>query len=65
MKKQKIEIDNYKKQFNNRRIAESQAHKLCGKKSLQQNGEWFKINIKYAINLIESITEEQNERETA
>ena len=55
----------YKKQFNNRRIAESQAHKLCGKKALQQNGEWFKINIKDAINLIESITEEQNERETA
>jgi len=55
----------YKKQFNHRRIAESQAHKLCSKKALQQNGEWFKINIKDAINLIESITEEQNERETA
>ena len=55
----------YKKQFNNRRIAESQAHKLCSKKALQQNGEWFKINIKDAIKLIESITEEQNERETA
>ena len=55
----------YKKQFNHRRIAESQAHKLCGKKALQQNGEWFKININDAINLIESITEEQNERETA
>ena len=55
----------YKKQFNHRRIAESQAHKLCGKKALQQNGEWFKININDAINLIESITEEQNDRETA
>ena len=55
----------YKKQFNHRRIAESQAHKLCSKKALQQNGEWFKINIKDAIKLIESITEEQNERETA
>jgi len=55
----------YKKQFNHRRIAESQAHKLCGKKALQQNGEWFKINIKDAINLIESITEEEHEKETA
>jgi len=55
----------YKKQFNHRRIAELQAHKLCSKKSLQQNGEWFKINIKDAINLIESIIEEQNEKETA
>ena len=55
----------YTKNFNDRRTAEAQAHKLCGKKALQKNGEWFKINIKDAINLIESITEEQNERETA
>lgn len=55
----------YTKDFNDRRAAEAQAHKLCGKKALQQNGEWFKINIKDAIKLIESITEEQNERETA
>lgn len=55
----------YTKDFNDRRIAEAQAHKLCGKKALQKNGEWFKINIKDAINLIESITEEQNEKETA
>ena len=53
------------KQFNIRRMAAPQAHKLCMKKALQQNGEWFKINIKDAIKLIENITEEQNERETA
>ena len=55
----------YTKQFNDRRTAEAKAHKLCSEKATDQNSEWFKINIKDAINLIESITEEQNERETA
>lgn len=55
----------YSKYFQYRRVAEAQAHKLCAKKTTENNNEWFKINIKDAINLIESITEEQNERETA
>ena len=55
----------YTKQFNHRRIAEAQAHKLCARKATENNNEWFKINVNDAINLIESITEEQNERETA
>ena len=55
----------YTKQFNDRRAAEAKAHKLCADKATDQNSEWFKININDAINLIESITEEQNERETA
>jgi len=55
----------YTKEFKDRRTAETQAHKLCAEKATDQNSEWFKINIKDAINLIESITEEQNERETA
>jgi hypothetical protein len=55
----------YSKYFKHRRVAESKAHKLCGNKATENNNEWFKININDAINLIESITEEQNERETA
>ena len=55
----------YSKSFKDRRTAEAQAHKLCAEKATDQNSEWFKINVKDAINLIESITEEQNERETA
>ena len=55
----------YSKDFKDRRTAEAKAHKLCAEKATDQNSEWFKINIKDAINLIESITEEQNERETA
>ncbi len=55
----------YSKQFNHRRTAEAKAHELCANKSIENNNEWFKININDAINLIESITEEQNERETA
>ena len=55
----------YTKDFNDRRTAESQAHELCTQQAKETKGEWFKININDAINLIESITEEQNERETA
>ena len=55
----------YSKQVNHRRTAEARAHELCANKSIENNNEWFKININDAINLIESITEEQNERETA
>ena len=55
----------YSKEFNNRRTAETKAHKLCKQKAKETKGEWFKLQIKEAINLIESITEEQNERETA
>jgi hypothetical protein len=55
----------YSKQFNHRRTAEAKAHELCANKSIENNNEWFKINIKDAINLIDSITEEQNEKETA
>ena len=55
----------HSKYFKHRRSAETKAHELCAKQATENNNEWFKINIKDAINLIESITEEQNERETA
>ena len=55
----------YTKDFNDRRTAELQAHELCKQQAKERKGEWFKINKTKAINLIESITEEQNERETA
>lgn len=55
----------YSRQFNNRRTAESQAHKLCDTQSRERNGEWFKLSIKTAISLIDSITEEEHEKETA
>jgi len=55
----------YSKKFKDRRTAEAQAHKLCSAKATDQNSEWFKIKIKDAVNLIESINEEQYEKETA
>ena len=55
----------YKKYFNNRRTAESIAHSLCEEQAKDRSGEWFKLPIQTAIKIIESITEEQHEKETA
>lgn len=55
----------HSKYFNNRRKAEVKAHKLCEKKAEDRNGEWFKMKIKDATKLINSITEEEHEKETA
>ena len=55
----------YSKDFKYRRTAESKAHKLCSKQATDQNGEWFKLSITKAISLIDSITEEEYEKETA
>lgn len=50
----------YSKDFKDRRSAESEAHKLCAKKSKDRNGEWFKLDIKTAISCIENIILEKN-----
>ena len=55
----------YSKSFNNRRKAETKALLLCSKKAKKRNGEWFKMPIQEAKNLIETITEECYEKETA
>ena len=55
----------HSKYFKNRRKAETEAHKLCETKAEARNGEWFKMKIKDAIKLIDSITEEEHEKETA
>ena len=55
----------YSKAFLNRRDAETKAHTLCSEHATEVENEWFKMPINKAINLIESITEEQNEKETA
>ena len=55
----------HSKYFNNRRKAEVKAHKLCETKAEARNGEWFKMKIKDATKLIDSITEEEHEKETA
>jgi hypothetical protein len=55
----------FKKDFKNRRLAESKAHKVCKKKAEDFNSEWFKLPIKTAIEIIENIKEENYEKETA
>ena len=55
----------FKKDFKNRRLAESKAHKICKKKAEDFNSEWFKLPIKTAIEVIENIKEENYEKETA
>ena len=55
----------YAKDFKDRRKAESKAHILCEDKAIKRQGEWFKLKLKEAITLIETITEEQYEKETA
>lgn len=51
----------YKKFFENRRKAELEAHKLCEKKATERNGEWFKMTIKDAVQIINNLTEETHE----
>ena len=55
----------FKKDFNNRRSAEAKAHELCELEAKERNGEWFKLSTRSAIKIINNITEEQNEKETA
>ena len=55
----------YSKAFLNRRDAETKAHTLCSEHATEVENEWFKMPVNKAIKLIDSITEEQNERETA
>lgn len=55
----------YSKFFNNRRKAESEAHKVCEKKAKERNGEWFKMSLKDAIQVINNLTEVTHEKETA
>tara|TARA_R110002012_G_scaffold270690_1_gene455073 strand:- start:601 stop:1119 length:519 start_codon:yes stop_codon:yes gene_type:complete len=45
----------FKKYFKNKNAAESKAHAIFERKSKKFNGEWFKINLTKAINIIEEI----------
>ena len=45
----------FKKYFDNRRIAEQQAHALCAKKALKRKGEWFKVDFKIAKDIINNM----------
>ena len=45
----------FKKYFDNRRIAEQQAHSLCAKKAIKRKGEWFKIDLKIAKDIINNM----------
>ena len=45
----------FKKYFDNRRVAEQQAHALCAKKALKRKGEWFKVDFKIAKDIINNI----------
>lgn len=41
---------------NNRREAEAQAHKAAGKVAQEKRGEWFKLSIEQAKNILNNIT---------
>jgi len=45
----------FKKYFDNRRKAEQQAHTLCAKKATKRKGEWFKIDLKIAKDIINNM----------
>ena len=45
----------FKKYFDNRRKAEQQAHTLCTKKAAKRKGEWFKIDLKIAKDIINNM----------
>ena len=45
----------FKKYFDNRRVAEQQAHALCAKKALKRKGEWFKVDFKIAKDIINNM----------
>ena len=48
----KLKFKNY---FDNRRKAEQQAHTLCAKKADKRKGEWFKLDIKIAKDIINNM----------
>ena len=56
-----FQSNEYKKFFENRRKAELEAHKLCEKKAKERNGEWFKLKITDAVEIINNLTEETHE----
>ena len=45
----------FKKYFNDRRVAELRAHTLCGKKADKRKGEWFKLDMKIAKDIINNV----------
>ena len=45
----------FKKYFDNKRIAEQQAHSLCAKKAIKRKGEWFKVDLKIAKDIINNM----------
>jgi len=45
----------FKKYFDDRRGAEQQAHTLCAKKAIKRKGEWFKLDIKIAKDIIKNM----------
>ena len=45
----------FKKYFNDRRTAEQTAHTLCAKKAIKRKGEWFKLDIKKAKDIINNM----------
>ena len=45
----------FKKYFDNRRVAELHAHTLCAKKADKRKGEWFKLDIKIAKDIINNM----------
>ena len=45
----------FKKDFEDRRTAEQTAHTLCAKKALKRKGEWFKLNVKDAKDIINNM----------
>ena len=51
----------FSRNFNDRRKAESKAHVLAGKSSIQ-SGEWFNMSVQDAINVIEGV--ETNDAQT-
>ena len=48
----------YSQSFEDRRTAETTAHMLCETISKERQGEWFKMPVKKAVELIENITKE-------
>ena len=55
----------YSKSFNNRKISERIAHERCDKVCKDRNGEWFKMDIHIAMDIINNIKEINYEKETA
>jgi hypothetical protein len=48
----------YSQGFKDRRMAETTAHLLCDTVSKERQGEWFKMPVKKAVELIKNITKE-------